>query len=175
MVMAGYVLCGGRSTRMGQDKALLKVEGVPLAVRAARTLGLAGCQPVALVGRQPGLSELDYPVLCDDLIDFHHPLLGVATALRNAVTARIMVAPCDLIDLDVAHIEALMAPGSPCVASIDGRVHPLLCVLSREMSAQALASARASVSAREFVAGLPVVALPPPLITDANSLPDLAR
>ena len=86
-----------------------------------------------------------------------------------------MVTPCGLIELVVADIVGLMEPGSPCVASIEGRVHPLLCVLSKEMSAQALASARASVPAREFVAGLPVVALPPPLITDANSLPDLAR
>ena len=173
--MDGFVLCGGRSTRMGQDKALLTVEGIPLAVRTAQTLGAAGCKPVSLVGRQRALSTLGFPVVSDGLVDFHHPLLGVATALRAAVTPHALVVPCDLVGLVSLHIEALMEFGAPCVAGINGRAHPLLCVLSKDMSAQALRFAQASQSARALVDGLPVIHLPAPPITDANSPLDLAR
>ena len=160
---------------MGQDKALLTMDGVPLATRTAQTLGAAGCRPVSLVGRQPALSTLGFPVVSEGLVDFHHPLLGVATALGTAITAQVLIAPCDLIGLDAVHIQALIAFGAPCVAEINGRTHPLLCVLSRDMGARALQCAHASLSAREFVDGLPVIHLPNPPITDANSPLDLAR
>ncbi|MGH2687529.1 MAG: NTP transferase domain-containing protein, partial [Actinomycetota bacterium] len=35
------MLAGGESRRMGTDKALLEVEGLPLVVRAARALAAA--------------------------------------------------------------------------------------------------------------------------------------
>ncbi|HJR26495.1 MAG TPA: NTP transferase domain-containing protein, partial [Acidimicrobiales bacterium] len=38
----GVVLCGGRSTRMGRDKALLELHGVPMARRVADALTAAG-------------------------------------------------------------------------------------------------------------------------------------
>ena len=173
--MAGFVLCGGRSTRMGRDKALLTIEGVPLAARTAHTLGVAGCKPVSLVGRQPALSALGFPVVSEGPVDFHHPLLGVATALKTAITEQVLIAPCDLVGLDPSHIQALIAFGAPCVAGVNGRPHPLLCVLSRGMGARALQCAQASLSARGFVDELPVIHLPNPPITDANCPLDLAR
>ena len=39
---AGAVLCGGRSRRMGRDKALIEIGGVPLAMRVASAVRDAG-------------------------------------------------------------------------------------------------------------------------------------
>ena len=51
--LVGAVLCGGSSRRMGTDKALLEIDGVPLAERVAGVLEAAGCAPVVFVGGEP--------------------------------------------------------------------------------------------------------------------------
>ena len=53
--MAGVLLTGGASRRMGTDKARLVVNGETLAARSARVL-TAVCDPVVEVG--PGVSGL---------------------------------------------------------------------------------------------------------------------
>ncbi|WP_434127450.1 molybdenum cofactor guanylyltransferase, partial [Enterococcus faecium] len=47
---AGAVLTGGDSRRMGTDKALIEVDGGPLARRVANALRAAGADPVIAVG-----------------------------------------------------------------------------------------------------------------------------
>jgi molybdenum cofactor guanylyltransferase len=55
-MVAGLLLTGGSSRRMGRDKAELVIAGERLADRAARVLS-AACDPVVEVG--PGRSSLD--------------------------------------------------------------------------------------------------------------------
>ena len=80
----GFVLAGGASRRMGRDKALLPLDGVPLAARLAEVLRAGGCDPVGIVGRRPELRTLGLPVLFEPGFGeataeerVHHPLLGV--------------------------------------------------------------------------------------------------
>ncbi len=47
--VAGIVLAGGRSQRMGEPKALLPVEGTTFLERAVRVLAEGGCDPVVAV------------------------------------------------------------------------------------------------------------------------------
>ncbi len=42
-MLAGAVLTGGSSTRMGADKALVEVDGVAMAARVAHALRASGC------------------------------------------------------------------------------------------------------------------------------------
>ena len=61
----GFVLVGGLSTRMGRDKALLPVGGVPMALLQARKLERV-CGRAAFVGKDPGaLAALGYPFVAD--------------------------------------------------------------------------------------------------------------
>ena len=174
-MIGGAVLCGGRSSRMGNDKAFVDLNGVQLAVRTATVLAEAGCTSVVLTGRQPALARLGLPVVADADVGFHHPLLGVSAALRNATTSLVLFAPCDVINLRPSHLEPLLGHGGPCVTVHRSQVHPLLCVIAADQAERALQFARDGRSAKDFVFELPRIDVPLPALTDANSPEDLAR
>lgn len=86
---AGFVLAGGRSSRMGAEKALKLLRGEPLVAHALRTLREAGELfpaiktsgiPVAIAGARIAL-EAFAPVVPDAEAD-RGPLGGVCAALR---------------------------------------------------------------------------------------------
>src|SRR5208283_1504444 len=87
----GFVLAGGRSARMGQDKALLQFAGQPLIAYALSILADAGL-PASIAGADPesraALSA--YAPVIDDSQPGLGPLAGVCEALA-ATTARYAV------------------------------------------------------------------------------------
>ena len=128
MTLVGAVLCGGRSSRFGTDKALAEAGGVPLGLRVATALRDAGADPVVAIGGTAG-DQLGLPTVPD-----HQPgagpLAGLATALRWARNGLVLVVPCDLPLLRADHILPLVAraraePGHAIVAT-DGRPQPML-------------------------------------------------
>jgi molybdopterin-guanine dinucleotide biosynthesis protein A len=93
---SGVVLTGGKSTRMGRDKALLPVEGVPMALRVAHALQEAGASEIACVGGDAeGLRALGVDVI-DDGHPGEGPLGGFITALAWAHESLTVISPCDL-------------------------------------------------------------------------------
>jgi molybdopterin-guanine dinucleotide biosynthesis protein A len=84
-LISGFVLAGGRSQRMGQDKALLDWNGQPLVTHMIQLLSTI-CDPIRIVGRQ----ELPDPFPgCG-------PLGGILTALRSSETDTLIVTAVDL-------------------------------------------------------------------------------
>ena len=77
--MAGVVLCGGESSRMGFDKALLELEGrLILEVLADRLAEV--CDGVILATGDPGrLGWLDHPEV-EDAVAYGGPLAGIVAA-----------------------------------------------------------------------------------------------
>lgn len=129
---AGAVLTGGASTRMGRDKALVPVDGVPLAVRVAAAMRSAGADTVFAVGgdlaalRAAGLEAIADPRQGDG------PLAGIAIALRAAAASDVVVVlACDLVAASPgavgAVVDALRAAPEAMVAVpiADGRLQPL--------------------------------------------------
>lgn len=77
--MAGVVLCGGESSRMGFDKALLEIEGRLIVEVLAERLAEV-CDEVLLATGDAGrLGSLDYPEV-DDAVPYAGPLGGVVAA-----------------------------------------------------------------------------------------------
>jgi molybdenum cofactor guanylyltransferase len=80
MRAAGYVLAGGRSTRMGTDKALLLWQGHPLLVHMLRLVESAAVTATVLG------PPTRYSAFCDVCWDDLHPGLGPLGGLETALT-----------------------------------------------------------------------------------------
>jgi molybdopterin-guanine dinucleotide biosynthesis protein A len=80
--LAGVILCGGRSRRMGTDKALMTIDGERLVDRAARRLATVA-DPLILAR---GARRLDVAgcIAVDDAVPGAGPLGGVVAGLRRS-------------------------------------------------------------------------------------------
>src|ERR1700738_620915 len=78
---AGYVLAGGGSTRLGQDKALIEFDGKPLLLRAVHVLESA-VRPVTVVASRRKYADLGIQIIPDEWPG-SGPLGGIVTALRH--------------------------------------------------------------------------------------------
>ena len=113
---------------MGRPKALIEVDGEPMAIRVATALRAGGCAPVSLIGGTPLPAHIGYPQV-DDRWPGEGPLGGVITALLD-VDGDVVVAACDLPDLDAATVRAIRdAPGADqygAVVATTDRLEPAL-------------------------------------------------
>ena len=105
----GLVLGGGRSERMGQDKATLDYHGKPQLQHAFELLSSA-CEEV-YVSCRPGQTFGDLPTMPDQILNAG-PLGGILTALRNSQVAWLVLA-CDLPFVTKATIAELAAGRDP--------------------------------------------------------------
>jgi molybdopterin-guanine dinucleotide biosynthesis protein A len=107
--VAGVVLTGGGSRRMGTDKALLEIGGVALARRVADVLAAGGCAPVWCQGGDaPALAALGLAVH-PDVRPGEGPVAAIAAALEYAGEADgVLVAACDLPGLTARVVADLL-------------------------------------------------------------------
>lgn len=174
----GFVLAGGRGTRMGVDKARAAYRGWPLAVATIGVLR-AVCGRVALArrGAPDGLPWVlpdgaPIEVLYESDDGEPHPLWGVAMALAACRTERALVAACDVPGLSPESLRALIAAG-PAVAAAEGLRHPLVAVLPAAWADRARTLASSGSSVHALVEALPAVELPAEELRDRNRPEDL--
>jgi molybdopterin-guanine dinucleotide biosynthesis protein A len=173
VVIDGFVLAGGRSRRMGADKARVAWNGQPLALVVADHLRSV-CTRVALVRRGapdglpwPGPDGRDVEVVSEPEDGVPHPLWGVAAALAAARTPLVLLAPCDVPWLTRSSLERLVE-AAPSVAVAGGRLHPLVAVVGASSAERAHAFAREGRSARDFAAELTPVEIPTEELRNVN-------
>lgn len=108
---AAFILAGGRSTRMGRDKAMLEIDGVTMIARAIDLARRAGVEPVVVGSFGENLRTLSARAIPDDWPDAG-PLGGIATALRETRTPWNLVMACDMPYLTAEWLEFLMGRAS---------------------------------------------------------------
>ena len=96
--IAGFVLAGGESTRMGREKALLDIGGVTMVERAARLVeSVVG--KATIVGQPEKFhalaAKLGTRAIADDWPGAG-PLGGIATALRASEAQWNLIVACDM-------------------------------------------------------------------------------
>ena len=104
--LAAFILAGGRSTRMGRDKAMLEIDGVTMIDRAIDLARRAGIAPVVVGSFGENRRTLSARVIPDDWPGAG-PLGGIATALRETRTPWNLVMACDMPYLTVEWLEFL--------------------------------------------------------------------
>ncbi len=133
--LVGAVLCGGSSRRMGTDKALLEIDGVPMAERVAASWRRQGatrwCSSVATGSRSANSAGRSVP----DRFPGGGPVGGLITALHTAADAeRTVVCACDLPDLTVEAVHSVVG-SNPLVNDVrvadSGRLEPMLATWHR--------------------------------------------
>ncbi len=137
MSVAGYVLAGGKSTRMGADKALLLSDGVALAQRVAAIVHKAAGN-ATLVGEPEKYASLGYPVI-PDLRSGLGPLGGMEAALRHSASEWNLMAACDMTSLQGDFLESLCSEAgqlpleTDCLVPVgpDARPQPLSALYRR--------------------------------------------
>lgn len=137
---AGFVLTGGRSSRMGRDKALLPIEGALLVERTAERVR-AAAGSVTLIGAPGRYAHLGLPVLPDLVEDGGSggPIYGLHTALNMTHADWNLVVACDMPGLTAGFLSDLLATakqlGCACLApQTDSGLHPLCAVYHRRAS-----------------------------------------
>ncbi|HKL26036.1 MAG TPA: molybdenum cofactor guanylyltransferase [Desulfuromonadales bacterium] len=103
--VTGALLAGGKSRRMGQDKACAEVAGQPLYARPLQFLQ-RHFQTVVIAGDRPDLASPEIPAVAD--LYPGSALGGLFTALKTAETPWIFVLPCDLPFPDAGILKLLL-------------------------------------------------------------------
>jgi molybdopterin-guanine dinucleotide biosynthesis protein A len=131
---AGFVLTGGRSSRMGRDKGLLPIEGSVLVERTAERVR-AAAGSVTLVGAPERYASLGLAV-APDLIEDCGPIGGLYTALKMTSADWNLLVACDMPGITAGFLGELLAAarerGSTClVPQTESGLHPLCAVYHR--------------------------------------------
>lgn len=133
--IAGVVLCGGRSRRMGGgDKSLIEIAGATLLARAVSRLERQVSRLAINANGDPSrFAAFAFPVIADSIPGFVGPLAGVLTAMRWAAqngSSAVVTVPGDSpffpSDL-VARLDASRTGDDTmiAVAGSHGRRHPV--------------------------------------------------
>jgi molybdopterin-guanine dinucleotide biosynthesis protein A len=131
----GFVLAGGRSSRMGRDKALLAYAGRLLIEHAVTSLTKAGLTP-HILGSRPDLAS--YAPVIEDMHPGCGPLGGLEAALTSSETELNVFLPVDLPLLPPLFVRYLLeraaiTGAAATVPTLGGRPEPLCAVYRRDL------------------------------------------
>jgi molybdenum cofactor guanylyltransferase len=130
----GAVLAGGRSERLGADKAGLIVDGEPLWRRQLGVLRAAGAAESVLV-RRPGQGAPPDAVCWRDPVDGAGPLGGLLAALRPRAAVWVAVLAVDMPGIDprwFRWLQGFCRPGVGAMARHAEACEPLAAIYPAE-------------------------------------------
>ena len=127
---SAVLLAGGKSSRMGRDKAALVVNGRPLWRRQLATLEATGAAEVFVSGKP------DWPhegIVCvPDSVEDSGPLAGIAASLRHCASPFLLALAVDMPSMTAAFLQKLAAlaaePRTGVVPVLGGRFEPLAAI-----------------------------------------------
>ena len=144
--VTGFVLAGGKSSRMGQDKAFLEFGGRTLLTHALE-LAKAATGNACIVSSKEKFAA--FGQVEEDIFPGHGPLGGIHTALTSSRTDLNLILAVDMPFLQSEFLNYLVAQARDCTAAVvvpstERGLQPLCAVYRRDF---------AEVAERSLVAG----------------------
>jgi len=132
--ITGVILAGGKSSRMGTNKALLKINGRTLIEQIAEFLKSLFPKVIVITNSPEEYMFIKIPIF-QDVYKQRGPMGGIHSALVNSETENIFVVPCDAPFINKEIIEKILSTSSNhkikiCHAA--GFLQPLTGVYSKE-------------------------------------------
>ena len=135
--VTAVVLAGGRSRRLGRNKALELVGGVPLIARVTSALQSISSETVIVVAEERQAEVLPLPSdarVVRDLYPNSGSLGGILTGLISATGVWALVVACDMPFLNKALLSEMASERDDCdavVPVLDGRPEPTHALYSK--------------------------------------------
>jgi molybdenum cofactor guanylyltransferase len=106
--IAGVILAGGQSLRMGRNKALIEIDGLPLIKRVHSTLSALFPELLIVTNSPENYQFLNCTCVPDQFVG-EGSLAGIHSALFNARNDLVFVTACDMPFLSSAVIRQICA------------------------------------------------------------------
>jgi molybdopterin-guanine dinucleotide biosynthesis protein A len=130
---AAYVLAGGRSSRMGEDKAFLELAGKPLIVGAVEVVRATDLD-AKIVGDPRKFAA--FGTVIEDVYRDRGPLGGIHAALTNSAAEWNLILAVDLPFVPVQFLKYLLASAESSGATVTvpslGKYFQPLCAVYRK-------------------------------------------
>jgi molybdenum cofactor guanylyltransferase len=125
--ITGYILAGGKSSRMGTDKGLMQLNDKHLIEYSIEKLK-AVFNKVVIVSNNPEYKKLGLEVIPDELLDIG-PAGGIYTALAHSATTHNFITSCDMPFITPEAINFMISNlDSSIVIPNQGKLEPLFAV-----------------------------------------------
>lgn len=132
--ITAVVLAGGKSSRMGFDKALLRWRGTTLVEHAVDKLRTVFDRVLVAGGDAARFAQLGVPVI-PDVLPGGGAVIGIHTALATATTPRVFVMACDAPFAEpalIAHLAGVAPDASWVLPHTDQGYEPLFAVYAQD-------------------------------------------
>jgi molybdopterin-guanine dinucleotide biosynthesis protein A len=106
MGISGIILSGGKSTRMGQDKGLIKLNGKPMIQHVIDHIDPI-CDQILISANDKTYEDFGYPV-CEDEINEIGPAGGIISCLKHSKNEQNIIISCDLPFASTQFIRTLL-------------------------------------------------------------------
>ncbi len=130
--VTGYILAGGKSSRMGTDKGLMVFKGKPIIQRIIEQLQPA-VEKIVIVSDNPAYTAFGLEVIADKIKDIG-PAGGIYTALTHTSSPANFIVSCDMPFVTTAAIQFIInyATQAQIILPVhDGKEEPMVAVYAR--------------------------------------------
>ena len=154
MTFSALILAGGKSSRMGRDKALLQFQGKTLLQRQIDLIGTLGQIDLLISCRDSSAYPISHYTSIQDNFPQAGPVAGIESGLRTIRSSHLMVLAVDLPYLDQQFLRLLMSScdeSTGVVPRLQNKAEPLVAIYPKaahQIAIQLLTAGKNA--AREF-------------------------